>query len=458
LKPAAHVQLSLEHAWENEVVREARYTFEDSSRHPKAAELKRSIGTSLELVVDHGFYPGQNVAMETDLSGSSQKVWPIQPGERVLLCSDGLIKERHDNPTLPYVSNEEIIETVLSFPPQKAVASLTEIAASRRVDDNVSVVILEPVGSKRHRTAKPGRRLLLNASVAVASLMIILLLAGSLLAARPDLFRSAVSGVVEDPSDRIVDLSGSTNIEQASNAVPASTLLSTPAVTDGIESDSSLQPAPIDFIPAAGLRVIPTQYQTFIVSGENLIHLPSEAGEMLLSIEDGIFEIQNPYGGSGYLEPLSGKGLMGIVYKHDPYSFEVHCLIGKCEVAGDVDGVRSLTAGEMSHVGSRGIPGEPDVADFGRFAALSDEVPTLTPTPSATATSTPTPTHTPTALATSTPTVGGTPDPESDLEGTLPAIAPFDPDGDGVLHDPERNLYDLCQDEIGSAGTCGCPE
>lgn len=37
-------------------------------------------------------------------------------------------------------------------------------------------------------------------------------------------------------------------------------------------------------------------------------------------------------------------------------------------------------------------------------------------------------------------------------------VNPFDADGDGVLHNPDQNLYDLCQDAVGFPHTCGCPE
>lgn len=75
--------------------------------------------------------------------------------------------------------------------------------------------------------------------------------------------------------------------------------------------------------------------------------------------------------------------------------------------------------------------------------------------PTATSISRPTSTSRP---ATATPT-----QPPATLRPTSPPPPPptqpnpFDLDGDGVLHNPDEGLFDLCQDAVGNPGTCGCP-
>jgi serine/threonine protein phosphatase PrpC len=63
----------------------------------------------------------------------------LRPGDRVLLCTDGL--------TTP-LSDEEIRGISLRFPPQEAAGALVRAANERGGPDNVSVIIVDVVGSR----------------------------------------------------------------------------------------------------------------------------------------------------------------------------------------------------------------------------------------------------------------------------------------------------------------------
>jgi serine/threonine protein phosphatase PrpC len=63
----------------------------------------------------------------------------LRPGDRVLLCSDGL--------TTP-LSDDEIRDISLRFPPQEAAGALVRAANDRGGPDNVSVIIVDVVDSR----------------------------------------------------------------------------------------------------------------------------------------------------------------------------------------------------------------------------------------------------------------------------------------------------------------------
>src|SRR5690606_2005409 len=71
----------------------------------------------------------------------------LQANDRLVLCSDGLIKERpqsHDH----FVEESEIAQIVGRYKPEKAAPALVKKALSRQADDNVSAIVLEAPGSK----------------------------------------------------------------------------------------------------------------------------------------------------------------------------------------------------------------------------------------------------------------------------------------------------------------------
>ncbi|MEM7802913.1 MAG: SpoIIE family protein phosphatase, partial [Chloroflexota bacterium] len=148
--PHQITQLSIDHSWANDVVRQGRYTPQDALDHPKAGELRRSVGFERRVLVDIGFYAGIDPLSATNLSRSEITQWTLTPGDRVLLCSDGLIANR-PSPNLPFVSNAEIVRYINAFAPQTACETLCELAVSRRANDNVSVLIIETAGSSRRQ-------------------------------------------------------------------------------------------------------------------------------------------------------------------------------------------------------------------------------------------------------------------------------------------------------------------
>ncbi len=116
LRDGAMRQITADHSVAEEWVRQGRLTPEEAAVHPRRHQLTRTLG------IEHG--------VRVDL-------FPIatQPGDRVLLCSDGLSNE---------LTDAEIAE--LASPPvglDEAVAALVEAANRRGGRDNISVVLVE---------------------------------------------------------------------------------------------------------------------------------------------------------------------------------------------------------------------------------------------------------------------------------------------------------------------------
>lgn len=108
-------QLTRDHSLVARLVEEGLITPEQAETHPQRNIILRSLGAEAAVAVD--------------LFAS-----PLIPGDRVILCSDGLTR---------HVAAGEILDTVLRTQPAKAAHRLVGLANSRGGSDNVTVLVLE---------------------------------------------------------------------------------------------------------------------------------------------------------------------------------------------------------------------------------------------------------------------------------------------------------------------------
>jgi serine/threonine protein phosphatase PrpC len=156
------IPLTIDHTWMNDVVREGKLSPQEAMKHPRRDEIVRAIGNEAFLKVDLGIWLQRG--KETEKEAQSAQGLPLNPDDRVLICSDGVIKSRHDQPEAHYVEEHEFPGLVNGLDPGRAVKSLLKQARSRQVDDNISAVILEiPSGSQPIRL--PNKRTLLLAMI-----------------------------------------------------------------------------------------------------------------------------------------------------------------------------------------------------------------------------------------------------------------------------------------------------
>jgi protein phosphatase/serine/threonine-protein phosphatase Stp1 len=115
LRDGALQQISRDHSLVQELVDAGAISPEEAENHPRANVITRAVGATRE-------------PLELDkVSG------PIRPGDRFLLCSDGLSK------TLP---EPELASLVAGHAPAGAMIAA---ALARKVNDNVTAVVVEAI-------------------------------------------------------------------------------------------------------------------------------------------------------------------------------------------------------------------------------------------------------------------------------------------------------------------------
>jgi protein phosphatase len=129
VRDGALAQLTDDHSLVAELVRSGRLTEEEALIHPARSVITRVLGTDPVVDVD-------------TLRDS------LQPGDLVLLCSDGLTAMLRD---------EAILELVLAAPgPAEATEALVAAANAAGGDDNITVVLFEVLdGEPPERPARP---------------------------------------------------------------------------------------------------------------------------------------------------------------------------------------------------------------------------------------------------------------------------------------------------------------
>lgn len=440
------LRLTMDHTWENEILRSGKLTAEEVARHPRKDEIVRSIGYDAILNVDLGLW--LQGGKEDEAEARAAQGFPLKPGDQVVICSDGLTKTRHDLPSAHYVEEHELAHLIVGRSPKQAADLLVKRALDRKVDDNVSVIILAvPGGLRIPRAFLP--------AFGVAASALLLVVAGVWLL--PKLINPA-----DGPS-----------------AGPT-----IPPLPSGVSFVSELEGRAEVVSPGGGRR--PLHAEDLIASGEgvyvvvygsdsyarlgladgNIVYIGPDTQVELMAIADGIDTQQTilviergvilvacEAGGMSTLLVRSPAGtaarskvaVMGLIFSPDDQRFDVDCFSGLCEVVDDISGELGdvLDGGQHLWVSMAGEISPPDptrnqLYAFGGYggglvltptvvlatstSASMPATPTRTPLgplfvpPSATRTSPPprdtsTPKPTPTMTVTRTPVPTNTPIP-----------------------------------------------
>jgi serine/threonine protein phosphatase PrpC len=107
-------QVSHDHSFVQEIVDKGMMSPEEAGNHPSANIITRAVGVSDKLVID----------IDHDIA---------QPGDKYLICSDGLFKD---------ITIEDISRAMDQIP-FKASQSLIETALANEANDNVTVIVVE---------------------------------------------------------------------------------------------------------------------------------------------------------------------------------------------------------------------------------------------------------------------------------------------------------------------------
>jgi len=108
------VQLSRDHSHVAELVSAGIISDEEAENHPNSNIITRAIGTNTDICIDID-------------------VFSVRPGDKFLLCSDGLYN---------MLSKDEIAGTIAAFAVNEAVARLIQKTLDNGAKDNVSVILV----------------------------------------------------------------------------------------------------------------------------------------------------------------------------------------------------------------------------------------------------------------------------------------------------------------------------
>ncbi len=148
-------QLNWDHTWVQEAVDAGALTPELARKHPHANVIRRYLGSRQPVEVDfrlRGGEPGESEKQQVKNQG-----FPLQPGDRLLLCSDGLNDMLED----------EQIQRLADQPDlNKAKSELIAAANAAGGKDNITVILLEMPGGSRQRNRERTQRQRLGCGVA----------------------------------------------------------------------------------------------------------------------------------------------------------------------------------------------------------------------------------------------------------------------------------------------------
>lgn len=358
--------LTIDHTWGHEVVSTGRLTAAEAARHPRRDAIVRSIGYEADLQVDLGFWLGGAEASEAEARAAQGL--PLQAGDSVLVCSDGLIKSRHDRQQAHYVEASEFAALVRGRSPKSAAAALIKRALSRRVDDNVSVAILEVPGGGLYL------RRYLAPSAAAAGLLVLLVVVGAWAAPRLSSRLSRAEALPTIPA-------------LPSGVAYVSEIGGRAEVSDHAGQFESARPEQlISAGPEVRVRTIGASYLRLGLANQTVVYLgpDSELGLLEIAGSDGTLLVmlsgtvvvsdQGSDGNSTAVVAPNGTtarlvgSLMGVRWQGGSGLFEIDCFYEACQVTLADGSSLTLTSGQHLAISAVGEVAGPDAVQVQAYA------------------------------------------------------------------------------------------
>jgi serine/threonine protein phosphatase PrpC len=160
-------QLSKDHTWIQEALDSGLIEPDQVEGHPNAHVIRRYLGAPTAPAADMRI---RLTGKETDAEAEANQGMVLAPGDRILLCSDGLTD---------LVKDEEILRALQSNTMEAAVKSLIDLANQRGGHDNITIIVLSMPADYKTLAAAPRRRWMVGCLIA----LIIAVLAGGVVLA-----------------------------------------------------------------------------------------------------------------------------------------------------------------------------------------------------------------------------------------------------------------------------------
>jgi serine/threonine protein phosphatase PrpC len=170
-------QITTDHTWIQEAIDFGALTPDQAVGHPNAHVIRRYLGAQNPMAPDFRL---RLQPEETDEQAQANQGMRLLPGDRLLLCSDGLTD---------LVTKEEMLNALRNRERKAALDYLIDLANSRGGHDNITVIILEmppdenltvPLKTKV-RLEKDRRRQRIRGCLGILLLLALLALLGILL-------------------------------------------------------------------------------------------------------------------------------------------------------------------------------------------------------------------------------------------------------------------------------------
>ena len=135
-------QISRDHTWVQEAVEKGVLSSSQIKTHPNLHVIRRYLGSETPPEPDLRLFLSPN---ETDNKAKANQGLMLQPGDVILLCTDGLTD---------LVNDSEIFQTMQGKTLNQAALALIDLANQRGGHDNITIILLGmPFDKKQH---KPG--------------------------------------------------------------------------------------------------------------------------------------------------------------------------------------------------------------------------------------------------------------------------------------------------------------
>jgi len=140
-------QITTDHTWVQEAVQHGIITPDQVRGHPQSHIIRRYLGSKKPTEPDFRLRLNPEENEEETLSNQGM---PLLPGDKLLLCSDGLTD---------LVEDAEILTELTNNTPEAALKTLIDLANQRGGHDNITVVTLQvPPGKGSPQKKKSPRR------------------------------------------------------------------------------------------------------------------------------------------------------------------------------------------------------------------------------------------------------------------------------------------------------------
>ena len=156
-------QITIDHTWIKEAIDHGIITPDQARGHPQAHVIRRYLGSKKPTKVDFRLLLAEG---ESDEEAIAHQGMQLQPGDRLILCSDGLTD---------LVGDAEILQILLENELDPALQHLVDLANQRGGHDNITIVALQ-VPAAPTAPAKP--KALPWLGWLIAALVTVLVIAG----------------------------------------------------------------------------------------------------------------------------------------------------------------------------------------------------------------------------------------------------------------------------------------